>query len=214
MHRVADYVGHYGHDASVLIAVEHYKQGALDMGDQGALAGLSRPSGRGAAAAPSGIAASAGGPRTTDQKLVSELALVQNAAAIGGWLAYRDVIEVNGKAVPDRQNRLQALFKADVPDVEAAKKIAAENARYNVGPVTRTFNVPTAALFFFDPAHLSRFVFQRAGSEKIDGVDAWKVDFQETRKPSMIMTSTGADVPTMGTLWIDPGDGSVLGHGW
>lgn len=210
MHRVGEYVGRYGRDASVLIAVEHYKQGAVDLSDQGALSGLRRPSGRGATAAPSGMAADAGGPRTTDQKLVCEIALVPNAAAIGGWLAYRDVIEVNGKPVADRQNRLQALFKAEVPDLEAAKKITAENARYNVGPVTRTFNVPTSALFFFDPAHIGRFAFQRAGSDKVDGVDAWKVDFQETRKPSMIMTSAGADIPTVGTLWINPDDGSVL----
>jgi hypothetical protein len=210
MHRVGDYVGRYGNDASVLIAVEHYKQGAIDLSDQGALSGLARPTGRGANAAPSGIRADAGGPRTTDQKLVSEIALVPNAAAIGGWLAYRDVVEVNGKAVPDRQNRLQALFKAEVPDLEAAKKIQTESARYNVGPVTRTFNVPTSALFFFDPTHIGRFTFQRAGSEKVDDVDAWKVDFQETRRPSMIMTSAGADIPTIGTLWINPADGSVL----
>jgi hypothetical protein len=210
MHRVADYVGRYGHDASVLIAVEHYKQGAVDLGDQGALSGLRRPSGRGAVAAPSAIAADAGGPRTTDQKLVAELALVQNAAAIGGWLAYRDVIEVNGKPVPDRKDRLQALFRADVPDVEAAKKITAESARYNVGPVTRTFNVPTSTLFFFDPTHLSRFSFQRSGTERVDGVEAWKVDFTETHKPSLITTSAGGDIPAAGTLWIDPADGSVL----
>ncbi|HEY2432416.1 MAG TPA: VWA domain-containing protein [Vicinamibacterales bacterium] len=210
MHRVGDYVGRYGRDASVLIAVERYKQGSVDMGDQGALAGLRRPSGRGATAAPSGIAADAGGPRTADQQLISEIALVPNAAAIGGWLAYRDVIEVNGKAVPDRKNRLQELFKADVPDVEAEKKISAENARYNVGPVTRSFNVPMSALFFFDPAHVVRFTFQRSGAEKVGGVDAWKVDFEETRKPTMIMTAGGADVPTAGTLWIDPTDGSVL----
>jgi VWFA-related protein len=210
MHRVADYVGRYGHDASVLIAVEHYKQGAVDLGDQGALSGLRRPTGRGAVAAPSAIAADAGGPRTTDQKLVAELALVPNAAAIGGWLAYRDVIEVNGKPVPDRKDRLQALFRADVPDVEAAKKITAESARYNVGPVTRTFNVPTSTLFFFDPAHLSRFSFQRSGTERVDGVEAWKVDFTETHKPSLITTSAGGDIPAAGTLWIDPADGSVL----
>jgi hypothetical protein len=179
------------------------------MSDAAAVAGLQTPSGRGSLAAPN-IAASTGAPKTTDQKLVSEIALVQNAASIGGWLAYRDVIEVDGKAVPDRRDRLQALFKERLPDLEAAKKIAAESARYNVGPVTRTFNVPTSTLFFFDPVHLSRFTFQRAGSERIDGVDTVKVDFDETHKPSMIMTSTGADIPAAGTLWINPADGSVV----
>jgi VWFA-related protein len=209
MHHVSEYVGRYGRDASVLIGVEHYNQGAVDLSDAAAVAGLQTPSGRGSLAAP-GIAATPSAPKTTDQKLVSEIALVQNAAAIGGWLAYRDVIEVNGKAVPDRNNRLQALFRSGAPDTETARKIAAESARYNVGPVTRTFNVPTSALFFFTPANLARFTFQRAGTERIDGIEAWKVDFEETRKPSMIVTATGTDLPAMGTLWINPADGSVL----
>jgi VWFA-related protein len=209
MRRVAEYVGHYGHDASVLIAVERYNQGAIDIGDQAALGNLQPARGSANVRAPR-VLPSSSGPQTTEQKLVSEIALVQNAAAIGGWLAYRDVLEVNGKAVPDRQNRLRALFTTELPDLEAAKRIAAESARYNVGPVSRTFNVPTAALFFFDPPHVARFSFERAGSEKIDGVEAWKVNFEETRKPSMVATSAGVDIPTSGTLWIDPADGSVL----
>jgi VWFA-related protein len=212
MHRVGDYVTRYGTDASVLVAVEHYKQGAVDMASAATFSGNRAPSsrGRGGTLPPPDVAVPTDNPQTTDQKLVAEIALVQNAAAIGGWLAFRDVIEVNGKAIPDRKERLLALFGRGAPDLEAAKRITAESARYNVGPVTRTFNVPTSSLFFFTAANLARFTFQKSGTERLDGVEAWKVDFEETRRPSMIMTSAGADVPATGTLWINPADGSVI----
>lgn len=211
IHRVGDYVARYGADASVLVAVERYRQGVVDVSSSAAFDGVrALPTPRGGSLRPPSTSVAADQASTTEQRLVSEIALVQNAAAIGGWLAYRDVIEVNGKAVPDRRERLLALFKDREPDLEGARRVTAESARYNVGPVTRTFNVPTATLFFFDSAHGSRFTFQRAGSDRIGGVETVKVDFQEAHKPSMIMTSSGGDMPVAGTLWIDPRDGSVL----
>ena len=105
------------------------------------------------------------GPTSVTQRhrLVSEFALVPNAAASGGWLGFRDVIEVNGKPVADRGLRLQALFRSDVPDLQEARRIADEGARFNVGPVSRNFNVPTTALFFFHTGNLSRFTFREQG---------------------------------------------------
>src|SRR5262249_17444363 len=77
-------------------------------------------------------------------------------------------------------------------------------------PVRRTFNVPTATLFFFTAANLRRFTFKDKGVESIDGRNAIVVDYQETVKPTLIMSGAGRDVPSSGTLWIDPADGQVL----
>jgi hypothetical protein len=123
---------------------------------------------------------------------------------------YRDVIEVDGKPVADRRDRLQALFRSDVPDLQEARRIADEGARYNIGPVSRNFNVPTATLFFFHPGSLPRFTFRNKRSERIDGIDAVAVDFRETRRPTLIMNASGKDVPSSGTLWINPADGAVV----
>jgi hypothetical protein len=144
------------------------------------------------------------------RRLVSEFALMPNAAASGGWLGYRDVMEVDGKPVPDRGGRLQALFRSDTPDLQAARKIADEGARYNIGSVSRNFNVPTTVLFFFHAGNLPRFSFRRSGRERIDGVDTLVIDFHEERIPTLIMNSDRKDVPASGTLWVNPVDGTVV----
>src|SRR6185437_15654133 len=102
------------------------------------------------------------------------------------------------------------LFSGSQPDLETAKKITQESARYNVGSVTRTFNVPTSALFFFNSGDLHRFTLKLAGTEKVGGADATKIEFRETARPTMIGTRDGRDVPCEGILWVNPQDGSVL----
>ena len=128
----------------------------------------------------------------------------------GGWLGYRDVLEVDGKPVADRGSRLQALFRGDAPDLDAARRIADESARYNIGAVSRDFNVPTTTLFFLHPENLSRFTFHRTGRERIDGVDTVVLDFREQRAPTLIMNGAGKDVPASGTVWVSTADGVII----
>jgi hypothetical protein len=211
MRRVGAYVERYGAQASVIISVERYKQEYSEprqvMVGGSDISGFASPSQRGGSR-PSRAAATV--VRTQARTLVSELALVRNDAAIGGWLAYRDVVEVDKKPVGDRRDRLQTLLQHESPDTDEAKRMTIESARFNMGPVMRTFNVPTATLFFFHPGNLARFTFRRKGSERVDGVDAWKIDFEEIARPSLIMTTDGTDVMASGTLWINPADGTIL----
>jgi hypothetical protein len=197
--RMAGYVDAYGGQASLLVAVEDYTQSVTTV------VPVMRAS-RGRITGVAGVNNVPGDKR----RLVSEFALVPNAAAVGGWLGFRDVMQVDGKPVADRHDRLEALFRADVPDVEEAKRIGNESARYNIGPVSRNFNVPTTTLFFFHPGNLSRFTFRRKGSERIDGVETIAIEFRETRLPTLVMNSAGKDVPASGTLWVNPADGAVV----
>jgi len=200
--RAGAYVAQYGGQASLLVAVEHYAQSASRV--QRNVETEMRIGGR---------LSQTEEMNTTPafrRRLVSEFALAPNAAAIGGWLGYRDVMEVDGKPVADRGGRLQALFRSDTPDSQAARRIANEGARYNIGSVSRNFNVPTATLFFFHQGNLSRFTFRRTGRERIDGVDTVVIDFHEARAPTLIMNSAGKDVPASGTLWVNPVDGVVV----
>ena len=125
MERVGGYVERYGGEASLLVGVEHYTQSVSVARVTGVLRGRSN--------APTITSVS----QVPGQKrqLVSEFALVPNASASGGWLGYRDVMEVDGKAVADRHDRLLALFQSEAPDLEAARRITDESARYNIGPV-------------------------------------------------------------------------------
>jgi hypothetical protein len=80
--------------------------------------------------------------------LISEFALVRvEDADCTLWLAFRDVVEVDGRAARDREERLRRLFITPPANVLAqARAIAIESARYNIGEMTRTVNVPTLAL--------------------------------------------------------------------
>jgi VWFA-related protein len=187
MKHVGAYVEGYGDAASVLVGVEKYEQKSATIGRNRAIVA-----------------------RNT-RKLTSEVALVRNSSAIGGWLAFRDVIEVDGKPVNDRGTRLATLFDGRLPDLEEAKRITDESTRFNLGgPVYRTFNVPTAMLFFFAPDNLRRFAFKTRGRESIGGADATVIDFHETATPTLVMNGAGRDVTSSGTLWIDPADGHVI----
>ena len=56
-----------------------------------------------------------------------------------GELFYSAEIELNGKKVRDRDERLERLFRHPSPSaLERARKILEESARYNIGGATRT----------------------------------------------------------------------------
>lgn len=145
--------------------------------------------------------------RAYRRMLVSEFALVR---VRDDWLGFRDVYEVDGKPVADRQDRLRRLF-VDSPGSATgqAREISDEAARHNLGAIQRNFNVPTMALFFLHPSNLGRFRFSRDGEEKVDGTPVWRVRYEETRSPTIITTSAGRDMPVKGTFWIDPVKGAV-----
>ena len=95
-----------------------------------------------------------GGPRaevssvdTQQRQLRSEVVVLSTREL--GWLGFRDVVEVDGRPIPDRHDRLLKLFSNPQPDaVGRAGDIAAESARFNLGSVRRTMNYPTMALIF------------------------------------------------------------------
>lgn len=180
LQRVGRYCLEYGEQMSLVIGVERYAQW---MQNEDA-------------------------PRPVAKTLVSEFALVRGK---GDWDGFRDVDEVDGKPVPDRRDRLLKLFtESPASAMEQSRKIAAESARYNMGSIQRNFNVPTTALFFVKTENQARFKFRKDGEDKMDGATVWKMRYEETRKPTIIRTSQGKDMPVHGTFWIDPVQGRVL----
>ncbi len=128
------------------------------------------------------------------------------------WGSFRDVFEVDGVKVRDRDARLEKLFR-DEPGsaAERAGAIVQENARYNIGTARRNINIPTLPLLFLDPRNRPRFSFEQAGRHRVAGVDAVEIRFAENARPTLIKDSgSGADLPAEGSFWIDPGRGTVL----
>jgi hypothetical protein len=141
--------------------------------------------------------------------LVSDVLMVW-VPSESGWMTFRDVFRVDGRDVRDRQQRLERLF-VDSPEaaVGRAREIMEESARFNIGDVRRTLNMPAVALLFLHPANSHRLTFEKSGEEAIDGITAWAVHFTEVKGPALIRSNVGERF-AQGTFWIDPATGRHL----
>lgn len=140
--------------------------------------------------------------------LVSEFALVR---VDGDWLGYRDVMEVDGKPIPDRSARLRKLFlESPTTAIEQGRRIADESARFNLGAILRNVNVPTMALLFLQGSNRHRCRFTHAGTETRDGQTLWKFEYDEVARPTVIKTSAGKPMPVKGHVWIRPETGTIV----
>jgi hypothetical protein len=152
----------------------------------------------------------------THRELKSDLLMVK---PIGGdrWLQFRDVFDVDGKPVRDRNERLMQLFlKPSSSSAAQTQRIIDESSRYNIGNLQRTVNTPVFALLILDPANQRRFRFKLTdrrdpllenGAPKQAAV---VVEFQEVERETMIRTTNGRDMAARGRFWIDPVNGHVL----
>ena len=171
-------------------------------------------------------------PGTVAQRreLKSDVLLVRVADA-GRYILFRDVFEVDGRPVRDRQERLTRLFLD--PSRGAAtqmNRIMEESARYNIGNIERTMNVPTLPLVFLEPNFQLRFEFNRSddrvpatlrGPIRSQGgndasaahftaaTEVWVVSYRELGQNTLIRTSGGRDLPSTGRFWIEPDTGRV-----
>jgi hypothetical protein len=83
-----------------------------------------------------------------------------------------------------------------------------ESARYNIGNVSRNFNVPTLALIFVTAEHRRRFEFKTA--KRGDDDPGVVIEYKETARPTLISTTGNRDLPVNGRFWLDERDGTVL----
>ena len=136
------------------------------------------------------------------RELVSEVAMVRGGAQ-SEWIMFRDVLEVDGRVMRNREQRLLELLQSPAPDaLAAARRIAEESARFNIGRLTRTFNVPDMALSFLRPEHAPRIRYDNVRSEMIDGVRHFVFRFRELRGPTIIRAPQGHDLPGEGRFWV------------
>jgi hypothetical protein len=127
------------------------------------------------------------------------------------WVSFRDVYEVDGVVVRDRDDRLRRLFLE--PGVQVGTQLQAirdESARYNVGLVERNINVPLFLLRFLQPKSRPRFRFRLAGTHDVAGVEAWRVEFEERVFPTIITDIQGGDVDAKGWFMVDMVTGAIV----
>jgi hypothetical protein len=164
------------------------------------------------------------------RELRSDLVLIHPEGSFN-WVQFRDVFEVDGRPIRDRGERLSALLLSATPStLDRVSRIRQESARYNIGPVERTLNVPVAPLAILNRSTQPRFAFavERAGARPgpagnggADGglpaspnfkvlTEVWVVRFKETLEPTLVRTPGGASIKSSGRFWIEPTSGRVL----
>ena len=127
------------------------------------------------------------------------------------WTCFRDVFEVDGLRVRDRESRLEKLFLAEsrASALQKATAIASESARYNIGR-GRTINVPTLPLLFLHPTNQERFRFERKGRRRFGEREGIEIALREVARPTLVNDGAGGDVPAAGRVYVDAQDGTVL----
>jgi hypothetical protein len=193
--RAAAYVADYQTRLAGIVAEEHYRQNV--------------------------VTTSRGGRLTRQfRELRSDVLMVKPSADAAAWLQFRDVFEVDRKPIRDRDQRLYKLFVESSGATEArarAETIQAESARYNIGPVMRTVNMPILALLFLERSVQPIITFKRrdAGNVKrfaglAEAGDVWLIEYREEQDGTLVRGDNNRDIPSHGRIWIDSTSGRIL----
>jgi VWFA-related protein len=151
--------------------------------------------------------------RPVENRRVKSDFLLVTAPDGNTWIPFRDVFEVDGRAIRDREDRLRKLFLESPPGTafEAMARVQDEGSRYNLVALGKTdINVPTFALTILLDRDIRSFIFRRGREDSVDGLPLLRVDFDETARPTLVRGTDGSDVPSSGSFWIDPLTGRIV----
>jgi len=162
-----------------------------------------------------------GGPGRARRRVLQSDFLLFRPEGEQRYYGFRDVYEVDRRAVRDRDERLANLFlNAPASTNRQIATIRAESARYNLGNVARNFNTPTYALLFLRASHKSRFAFELVSDtspplgldrpEPDDGAGVQVLGYRETWPTTVLRGGDGRNMPTQGRFWIETATGRVL----
>ena len=148
--------------------------------------------------------------RSQRRRMLSDFLMVRPASPGDRWMGFRAVVEVDGRPVRDRLERLQATLEVSTETLVARwRKLAEESARYNIGSFIRSTNVPTFALTILRDEYRHRFEFEHVDDERVEGLNVWVIQYRERATPTLIDDGRGGNVFAHGRMWIDPVDGRL-----
>jgi hypothetical protein len=126
------------------------------------------------------------------------------------WQAFRDVSEVDGKPVRDRESRILKLFTEPSENpLRRASEIAGASSRHNLLDVG-TLNNPLLAMAFLQAQYNGRFRYTVAGIDKKVGPDVRTVRFVEFQVPTLLKGPSNSNMMSQGLFWIEQASGRVV----
>jgi hypothetical protein len=134
------------------------------------------------------------------RRLKSDFLLVGYPGDATLVMTFRDVREVDGKTVADKEERITELFLRPFDSaVTRARDIHRAGLRYNL-PNARLGD-PLAVLVYLQPAYQKQFRFSRAGLDRKLGKDVREIN----------MIQVGArGVPIQARAWVSEASGEVV----
>lgn len=208
--RARDYVGAYERAFVNLLAEERSTQELREPGALSSIPGQTRGGGGMSGGGMPMMDQPASSDRTTRRRLRSNYLVIRADTGLG-WVPFRDVIEVDGRQVGERQHRLVELLSGDGPaDLVRARNLMVEGARHDLGEVARTFNIPVLGLLFVHADRAEATTFTRRGQERVAGHRAVVYAFEEPGRPSLVRGPGDQDLPSTGRVWIDETSGAIL----
>lgn len=149
-------------------------------------------------------------PAVETRRLTSEFTLVRFDDGLAEWLGFRHVKRVNDTPVDGGGPRLdQVMNDASLTWRERWRRVRDLSAVFNLGAISRDFNVPTFALAALRTARHSRFSFSAPRPDRVEGTTLTLIEFNERTRPTLVAGSGGRDVPLRGKVWVDAADGRV-----
>jgi len=194
--RIHAYVERFQRELPSIVAEEHYVQVVTNTNSRSA---DSLESGR------------TDGPPSSRRVLRSDVLMI-TVPDTSGWVLFRDVFEVNGQRVRDREDRLLELLRSPHADaMTQARRLAAESTRYNVGRVQRTTNLPDSVLPYLKASSAPRMKFETPRAiAPIDGAETVVIRFRETGRPTIATSMRGSNLPASGQVWTHTATGAIV----
>jgi hypothetical protein len=184
--RATQYVSQYEAELGNLIGTEEYVQNSIRLDNSSP----PRVAGR------------------MQRRLTSDFLIIQVGTE---WSALRKVNRVDGQKVKESPVAFEDAFdNSPLANAKRLQDMKAESTAHNLGDVIREINLPTFALKILRKEEVGRFMFERAGTAKIEGIQTWKIKFRETTGRSLVSGANGEILYSSGTLWIEPETGRVL----
>jgi hypothetical protein len=149
-------------------------------------------------------------PRVQRRELVSDFLLV-TLPGTDERLPFRDVFEVDKRRVRDRDDRLSTLFLHPTGStLDQALRIMGESARYNIGNIQRTINLPVLALEVLRPLDQPHVRFSKGKLDSSIGANVYIVEYREQASPTLIHGPQGREMFCHGRFWIEAPTGRVM----
>ena len=126
------------------------------------------------------------------------------------WQTFRDVAEVDGKPVRDRQDRMMKLFlEPSSSALRRASELGRASARHNLVDVG-TLSNPLLVMAFLQSQYVDRFRFNLAGLDKKIGPNVRIARFVEFQRPTILKLDAATDLFSRGLMWIEEDTGRVV----